>query len=206
MKKVHLIIEIVLLAAVAVLYFMVLGNNKCQKAAAPAAEGDSAAVCQKLPVAYINVDTLLLQYDYSQELNEQLLRKRENSQANYNQKARQLQQEAAEFQRKLENNAFLSEQRARSEQERLLKKEQELQELDQRLSAELATEMQRMNERLHDSIYSYLRAYNKEAGYQLIFSNSNNDNIMVGAPVYDITPQIVEGLNRRYNAKAAKRK
>ena len=29
---------------------------------------------------------------------------------------------------------------------------------------------------------------------------------MVGAPVYDITPEIVEGLNRRYNAKAAKRK
>ncbi len=205
MKKLHLVIEIILLAAVAALYFIVLSNNKGSKAAAPET-GDSTAVCQRMPLAYINVDTLLLQYDYSQELNEQLMRKRENSQANYNQKARQLQQEAAEFQRKLENNAFLSEQRARSEQERLLKKEQELQELDQRLSTELATEMQRMNERLHDSIYSFLKAYNKEAGYQLIFSNSNNDNIMVGAPVYDITPQIVEGLNRRYNAKSAKRK
>ncbi|MBQ9201069.1 MAG: OmpH family outer membrane protein [Bacteroidales bacterium] len=203
MKKIHLTIEIILLAAVAVLYFIVLSNKKCQTASAPAA-GDSTAVCTKLPVAYINVDTLLLQYEYSQELNEQLMRKRENSQANYNQKARQLQQEATEFQRKLENNAFLSEQRARSEQERLLKKEKELQELDQRLSAELATEMQRMNERLHDSIYSYLKAYNRQAGYQLIFSNSNNDNIMVGATAYDITQDIVEGLNRRYNAKTRK--
>ena len=205
MKKTNLVCQIVLALAVIVLYVLFFTKPSCSKAPAIPA-GDSTAACCQLPVAYINIDTLLTDYLYSQDLNEQLLRKRENAQANYNQKARQFEKEAAEFQRKLENNAFLSQQRAQSEQERLIKKQQDLQALDQQLSTELAQEMQRMNEQLQDSIYNYLGIYNKEKAYHLIFSNTGKDNIMIGAEAYDITAEIVEGLNNRYQAPAKKKK
>ena len=204
MKKINIILEIVLLVAVAALYII---HFTCQPESEDCTQScpTEAAAEVNLPIAYINVDSLLLQYQYSIDLNDQLLRKRENSQANYNQKARQFEDEAAEFQRKLENNAFLSEQRARSEQERLIKKQQELQELDQRLSNELATEMQNMNMRLQDSIYNYLHEYNKVKNYHLIISNSANDNILIGAPAYNITDEVLEALNARYAAKPAKK-
>ncbi len=202
MKKSNLILNIILIVAVATLYVLYFSFH-------PKAETEKA-VCttenagnSQLPIAFINVDSLLMQYEYSIDLNDQLMRKRENSQASYNQKARQFEQEAAEFQRKLENNAFLSEQRARSEQERLLKKQQDLQELDQRLSNELAVEMQNMNMRLQDSIYNYLNEYNKVKNYHLIISNTNNDNILIGAPAYDITQEVLDALNARYNAKSS---
>lgn len=204
MKKINIILEIVLLVALAALYII---HFSCQPKSEDCTQScpTEAAAEVNLPIAYINVDSLLLQYQYSIDLNDQLLRKRENSQANYNQKARQFEEEAAEFQRKLENNAFLSEQRARSEQERLIKKQQELQELDQRLSNELATEMQNMNMRLQDSIYNYLHEYNKVKNYHLIISNSANDNILIGAPAYNITDEVLEALNARYAAKPAKK-
>lgn len=203
MKKTNLIINILLIVAVAALYIMhFCCQSSCKEEVATCPE---QAAVEHLPIAYINVDSLLLQYEYSIDLNDQLMRKRENSQASYNQKARQFEQEVADFQRKLENNAFLSEQRARSEQERLLKKEQDLQALDQRLSNELATEMQQMNMRLHDSIYNYLNEYNAVKQYHLIISNNANDNILVGAPAYNITQEVLDALNARYNNKTSKK-
>ena len=197
-KSTNILLFAVLFAAVIVLYIVTFSCKKsaCNQAAPAACHLEAV---ETLPIAYINVDSLLLNYELSQELNEQLLRKRENSQANFNQKARQFEQEAAEFQRKLENNAFLSQQRAQSEQQRLAQKQQDLQALDQRLSTELANEMQEMNVRLRDSIYNYIGIYNQTKGYQLIFSNQGNDNIMVGQPAYDITEDILNGLNSRYN-------
>lgn len=195
MKKTNIVLGI-LAVAVIILYLLQFAKPKAEPASLSA--NDSTACCQKLNIAYIDVDSLLLSYDYSKELNEQLLRKRENSQANYNQKARQLESELSEFQRKYENNAFLSQERLQSEQQRLIQKQQDLQALDQRLSNELAEEMQKMNDCLRDSIYSYLGVYNKEAGYDLIFSNSGNDNIMIGNAAYNITAEILEGLNARY--------
>lgn len=162
MKKINLISQLILAIALVVLYVLYFTkDSKCSNAASLSLH-DSGQVEVKLPIAYINLDSLLLDYNYSQDLNEQLLRKRENSQASYNQKARQFEQEAAEFQRKYENNAFLSQQRLQSEQQRLLQKQQELQELDERLSQELAAEMQKMNEQLRDTIYAYLKIYNKD--------------------------------------------
>ncbi len=201
MKKINLIVEIVLAAALVALYAIVLTSkdSKTENEAVP------VEVPAQLPIAYINVDTLLSDYSLSLELNEQLLRKRENLQANFNQKARQLEKEVADFQYKLENNVFSSAERAQNEQNRLVKKQQDLQNLDQKLSNELQAEMARMNERLTDSIYSYLSDYNKLKGYQLILSNTANDNILIGAPAYNITQEVLEGLNDRYNQPAAKK-
>lgn len=199
MKQINLISNLVLAIAIVVL-FVLFFNKAGNNSAATIHNGvDSGKVETTLPLAYVNLDSLLLDYNYSKDLNEQLLRKRENSQASYNQKARQFEQEAAEFQRKYENNAFLSQQRLQSEQQRLMQKQQELQKLDDRLSQELATEMQHMNEQLRDTMYSFLQVYNKDKKYHLIFSNTMSDNIMISSDMYNITAEVVKHLNARYS-------
>lgn len=193
-------------AAVATVVFSSCNNKSATAAAEQAQPSDNQEQCCKLlPIAYINVDTLLLNYELAEELREQLMRKQENSQANLNQKARQLESEAAEFQRKYENNAFLSQERAQSEYQRIGQKQQNLQDLQRQLETEFANEMQSMNERLRDSIYSYLEYYNQIKKYEMIFSNQGNDNIMLANPAYDITAEILEGLNQRYNPSSAKK-
>jgi outer membrane protein len=204
MKRINLISNLILAIAIIVLYVLFL-NKDCKSSSSDFVNlNDSGRVETQLPVAYINLDSLLLDYNYSKDLNEQLLRKRENSQASYNQKARQFEQEAAEFQRKYENNAFLTQQRLQSEQQRLMQKQQELQQLDEKLSQELANEMQKMNEQLRDTIYSYLKEFNKERNYHLIFSNTMNDNILISCDVYDVTKDVVQALNARYAGSKSK--
>lgn len=204
MKQINLISNLILAIALIVLYVLFFNKDTKTSGSAVLPQSDSGKVEVKLPIAYINLDSLLLDYDYSKDLNEQLLRKRENSQASYNQKARQFEQEAAEFQRKYENNAFLTQQRLQSEQQRLVQKQQELQDLDERLSQELSVEMQKMNEQLRDTIYSYLKVYNKDQKYHLIFSNTMSDNIMISSDMYNITREIVKALNARYAAHGSK--
>ncbi|MCX6307331.1 MAG: OmpH family outer membrane protein [Bacteroidia bacterium] len=55
-----------------------------------------------------------------------------------------------------------------------------------------------MNEQLRDSIYKFLQEYNKDKKYQMILSNTMNDNIMVADNAYNITNEVVEMLNSKY--------
>lgn len=162
---------------------------------------DSTAMFVRLPIAYVNIDTLLQDYNYSKDLNETLMRKRENAQATLTQKARQLETEMAEFQRKYENNAFLSEQSFKNQQQRLAKKQEDLQKLENNLTQQLLEEQQAMNKVLRDTVYSFLARYNADKKYQLILSNTMNDNIMMSEPAYNITGEVVKALNKTYTSK-----
>ena len=199
MNKLHLSIELVLAAAVVALFVIVFkGRSKApedpQMVAAPVVEG-------AMPIAYLNVDSLLLQYTFAQEVTEKLLRKQEDARLKLNTKARTLQKEMEDFQRKLENNAFLSRERAESEQQRLLRKQQELEDLDAKLTQEIMTENQKFNLQLADTLMAFLKDFNADGRYQVILSNNAKDNVLMAAEGYDITPAVVSGLNRRYTKK-----
>lgn len=111
-----------------------------------------------------------------------------------------MQTEVQEFYRKMENNAFLTRERAQQEQERLMKKEQELKDLDAKLSQDLLVERQKLNEQLRDTVVSKLKVYNKDKGYQVIFSNTAEDNILLAGDAYDITNELIDLLNKSYSS------
>ncbi len=152
-------------------------------------------------VAYINTDSLLLKYTYAKALSEKIMGKQEASRADFNEKAKVFQQDAVEFQRKVQNNGFLSLDRAEKEQQRLAKAERDLQELNQRLSNELMLEQETINRQLRDTLVNYLEEYSKANPYKIILSNTMGDNVLYSAPGVDITNQIVEALNARYEAE-----
>lgn len=151
-----------------------------------------------LPVAYVNVDSLLMNYNFAKDLNEALMRTEESSRASLTQKERQLNAAAQEFQRKLQNNAFLSQERAEQEQQRILKMQQEYQQMAERLSQEFALEQQKLNMELSDTVKVRLVEFNKDKGYQIIYSNTGSDNILFADDKYDITKEVTEFLNKKY--------
>ena len=166
-----------------------------------AANSKNTVNTDKLPIAYINVDSLLLHYQFAKDANESLIRKQEDSRLKINSMARNLQVEMGDFQRKLENNAFLSRDRAQQEQTRLQKKQQELQEMDGNLSKQLVQVQQKMSEQLRDTINKFLKEYNKDGKYTIVFSNTSNDNILYADPKYDITAEVTKLLNQRFAAR-----
>lgn len=171
------------------------------------AETTSATTCNmkveegfRLPIAVINVDSLLQSYDLNLEESDRLMRKGEDMRLDLNQRANSLQNEMIDFQKKLENQAFLSRERAEAEQRRLVKKEQDLNVLAQEKEQELMLEQQQLSVRLLDSVNSVVRTLNADGKYHLVITTSAlNNNVLFAAPEYDITAEAIELLNERYN-------
>ena len=112
------------------------------------------------------------------------------------------QQDVLNFQKKVEAGAFLSRERAESEQSRLQKKEQQLaakqqdlENLRQQLSADFMNQQAALTQQLQDSVQAYLRELNADGHYHLILNDAVLMNKVAG---YDITDEVVEGLNARY--------
>ena len=159
-------------------------------------------VCDTTPalkIAYVDIDTLLTNYKLWIQLNEEMIRKEENIRTTLNEKAKDLQADFEEFERKLNNNGFATRERAESEQNRILKKRQDLEQLQERLSNELAIESNKNNVLFRDSINAFINAYNKVKGYNVILSRIG-DNILYIDSDMNITQEIIDGLNARYEA------
>ncbi|MDH6308272.1 outer membrane protein [Dysgonomonas sp. PFB1-18] len=164
-------------------------------------QGDSAKV---LPIAYINLDSLLTHYTLYKDANDALMKKSNSANATLAAKQRQFETEVADFQKKIQNNAFLSEDRARQEQTRLQKMESELHALAQRLQEDYMKEQVKLNNQIADSVRLNLKEYNKTANYEMIFTNTGMDNILLAKDAYDITDKIAALLNSRYKPEPAK--
>ncbi len=198
MKNLSLILNGILLIAVIILFVLVLGKSNNGSIPAVVKKGDSLAI-QKMPIAYINIDSLLLNYTFAKNANEALISKQESSRATLNSRARQLQTEMDEFNRKLENQAFLSRERAEDAQRNIMQKQQDLQKMEANLSQQLMEQQQKMSEQLRDTINAFLKVYNKDGKYQMIISNTSNDNILYAGEGYDITADVIKELNARHN-------
>ena len=167
-------------------------------AAAPVAYNGEA-----LRIAYVDIDTLLMNSTLWMELNEELIRKEESVRATLNEKAKTLQTEFEEFERKLNNNAFATRERAEAEQNRILKKREELEQTTERLTSELAIENNKNSVLFRDSINAYIQDYNKTHQYNVILSRIG-DNILYIDNAMNITQEIIDGLNARH-AKSKKK-
>ncbi len=202
MKKTGIILKGVFLLAIGLMFAQC--GNKESKEADKATATSEAQGSSNMKIAYVEIDSLLTKYNFWNDLNEMMIQKEENIRTTLNERAKSLDADAKEFQRKLENNGFATRERAEQEQMRLYKKQQELQALQQKLGDELAAENQKNSLQLRDSINSFLKIYNKDKGYDLIISNSGFDNLLYANPAYNITKEIIEGLNARYTPSAKK--
>jgi len=150
---------------------------------------------QGLKIAYVDVDSLLSAYLFYQDLAEQMLKKEENSRLLLTEEAEKLQKDVEDFNRKLQNNVYSSQERVNQEQNRLLKKQQEFEELEAKLSNELMIESNKNAEKVSQAVNAFLKEYNKEKGFNLILSKAT---IMLADESMDITAEVIAGLNEGY--------
>ena len=200
MKSIKTIASLLCAAVVALTF------TQCKNATqAPAVNQVACDNAPALKIAYVDIDTLLTSYNLWIELNEEMIRKEENIRATLNEKAKNLQSDYEDFERKLNNNAFVTRERAEAEQTRILKKREELELLQERLTNELAIENNKNSLLFRDSINAFIRDYNKEHGYNIILSRIG-DNILYIDYTMNITQDIIDGLNARHAKYGSKKK
>ena len=195
MKKLPLILNIVLLIAVAVLFVLHFWQPKEQIAdkQTNTISFDSTA----LPIAFIELDSILVNYEMFIDLQDELVKKQEKSETELQSKSRAWERGAADYQDKM-SKGLITRSQAQEVEAQLYQEQQELIQLRDQMSMELAEEKQVTDRQVMYSIIEYLEEYNSNRKYQYIFSKAFGGNVLVAEPALDITNEVLAGLNARY--------
>jgi outer membrane protein len=193
MKNLSLILNIVLLIAVGVLYFLHFSGPK-----AGTDVTGSSSTSADLKIAYINSDSVLKHYEYLDVNRKTLEDKTKKLEQEFRNRAQGLQNEIANYQRSV-NNLTLSQ--AKALEEDLGKKQQNLQLYQQSLGQQLQEDEAKLNKELYDRITSFLKKYGSEKGLQVVLKFDPTSDVLYGGESLDITADVVKGLNEAYQVE-----
>lgn len=186
-----------LLAIVAMTAVMNSCDNSTPKMDGPVV-ADSAQA-GGIRIAYIEIDSLTAQYEFAKETSLELEKKGTNARNTIQSKSQQLERNVANFQQKLQNNGFTSREQAENAQASLQREQNNLMQLQQRLETELANEQAKFLQAFQDSLDHFLADYNADKKYDLIV---NKAAVLLADKKYDITEEVINGMNRRYKKGA----
>lgn len=166
--------------------------------AAPAAATDKAATAA-VNIRYIDADSIAAHYNLAKDFKEAQLRqinKIDNAQRT---RTSELQKLGNQIQQKINNNGYLSQESFQSDQETFNKKQAEAQNYLASLQREAEQEMIQQQIQLTDSIEAFIKDYNRKKGYDAILYKAAG---VYFNPALDITNEVIDGLNKRYNKVA----
>lgn len=203
MKNLSLILNAILILAVAALFYLHFSSGKTSgpnssKTPMAAFEGTGNGI------VYVNIDTLLSNYAYFQDLQDEFADKQAELEAELNNRGRQYEAGALDYQNKVQKGLVTRREAADMEQQLMAAQQQLLQYRDE-LTMQLSEEEQVSNRKLINRIMEYLVEYNKEYNYQFIFSNSFGDNVLFANHQLDITKDVLTGLNEQYAKEKARK-
>lgn len=198
MKNISLALNAVLLVAVIVLYVLFFKQKttastapiaKVPVATAPAGAGNG------IRIAYFNMDSLEKHYNYIKDTRSQLKSQEqgisnelENLKKNYMTRVNALQQKAQS----------MSQQEGEAAQSEINQMQMAYQQREAQLTQELQDKQFKSMQDVSKKIEDFLKTYNQEKAYAFIFSHQPGDFIYYTDSIYNITNDIVEGLNSSY--------
>ena len=191
------------LAIVALAAMAMTACDKSKNNADDNAPATKQLAATETKIAFVEVDSVMSQYKFCKDYSLVLQKKGQNIQNTLASKQQQLVAAAANFQQKIQQNAYTREQ-AQAIQAQLQKQNNDLQALNQRLSSEFQTETDKYNNALRDSIQHFLAQYNKDKKFSLILSKAG-DNILYADKAHDITNEVIAGLNKAYKPAPAEK-
>ncbi len=194
-----------LLAALAAGLFMACNGNKAGNNNAPAntpAAGTNAPAAG-FKIAYVDLDSLEAHFEYFKQKKSELEQKQQGMENQLKAKARALQSEYQDLQRKA---STLTQEQGEAAQRGLMAKQQQLEQEAQNMRADYAQSETKFNEELQKRLDDFLKSYNSDKRYAYIFSfRTGQSNILYADPAYDVTADVIKGMNDKgAEAPAAK--
>jgi len=201
-KKNLPIFSIVLAVGLAVLYFLHFTDSKETIVKNDVVKPEPIVMpsVQSGSIAFVNSEVLLQGYDLVTKLSNKLDKQRQKKDGDFSQRQGEYEQEAAYFQQQVQAQT-ISEQSAQEIYQQLMVKQEELYALQQQYTNELGQLEFEMNVTLLDSVRNYLQRMNAKSKFDYILNLDATGNIFVAKDTFDITSQVIEGLNVEYQLK-----
>ncbi|EKD31056.1 MAG: hypothetical protein ACD_77C00415G0008 [uncultured bacterium] len=194
MKNVSLILTSVLAVAVIVLYVLFF-TSKQGSSISSQSEGTVAPAGS---IVYIQIDSLMNQYDMFNDLKSELESKAQVIQDELSKKGRAFERDYKDWEEKIQKG-LVTRAQAETQQQQLAMRQQELQNLSQQKQLEMAEEERVLVNKVMDALHSYLKEYNQEKNFSVIINSSATMNTVLQADSsLNITTDVVAGLNDRY--------
>jgi outer membrane protein len=195
MKSISTILSIVALVSVAVLFYLHFNHvEKLKKTTVPADKKPAGS----FKVAYFDIDSLQEHYAYYKDVLSEIKKKETSMNTELNDMTAKYQKKIREWQEKGNAMSPSEGEAAQREYGMMQQRYQEKKsELEQALQKQQVDGMQE----LRKQVESYLKEYNQSKGYAYILSYEPGFIIYYKDSAYNITRDLIDGLNAQYKVK-----
>ncbi len=148
-------------------------------------------------VAYVDLDTLLLTYNYAIKLQEDLAMEQKKAESTIQNRMKKFEEMYNAYAEKARTGMFLSAASQQAQQNELEKEQQSIENLQTSLSNQLLEKQSSMNQEIYDTVVSFVGQYCK-GRYKVVLGNMGGVNIVYAQEGMNITNDVVTKLNQRY--------
>ncbi len=195
--KINTLLHLLWAAAVASLLFMHFSRTQ----AGSSASSDLSTSMPDAPkIVFVNADTLLNNYEYMNQKQEEFAKREEKADAELKARGRALEREFAAAQEKVQKGLLAPNQVA-AEEQRLIQKQQALMADQERITKQLLEEGKQLQEELNKAIKDLLADIRREKGYDYILSYGPGTGVLMVNDSLDITQIVLERLNKKEEKK-----
>ncbi len=188
------VLHTVLLALV--IFGFVSCKQKDTQSSPVTAPTNSGAPASKGKIVYVNIDSLMVKYNFYTESKNNLEGQIKNMQKEVEERAMSIQNEYVGYQKKGDNMTPVEMQAA---QKSLGAKEQSLNAYKAKIEESIVKQQQQLDKLLKDKINAYLKQKALDNGYEYILSyTSAGIGMLYGDDKNDITSEVINELNALY--------
>jgi len=196
-KSTHIILYTVLFAAVLFLVFKQFSNSnnvqpKKEKASNKANFINNNSTSR---IAYVNSDTVSKYYNYAIKIQKTLSTKRTEAENQIKSKYFSYESLVKDFEKA---SPIMGDREKMEKAQKIRMLEQEIMQVEQQLSEKVTKEELRLTEEYILKTNEFMQEIGKEIGYDYVMSYRVGGAMLYANTNLDITPQIIELLNQRY--------
>jgi outer membrane protein len=195
MKNISTILSILALVLIGVLFYLHFSNGEKPKKAAVTADKTES---NSFAVAYFDIDSLQEHYEYFKDVSGDIKKKETAMNAELNDLSNKAQRTIRKWQEKGNNITQAEGEQAQREvgllQQQYQQRKGELEQEMQKLQVDRMTELRKQVE-------EFLKEYNKSKKYSYILSYEPGFIIYYKDSAYNITGDLITGLNTQYKDK-----
>jgi len=188
------------MAASAVALIGLLAVTGCKTDAGTA--GNARSVDGK-GIAFVELDSVIANFDMAKDITDQLEEKQKNSEAELTAKSQAFDRDVRDYQNKAQKGLITRATAAEMEQT-LAQQQQSLLALRDEMALNLNEESVVAQRQVLEYINLYLAEFNKDHNFQYILAKQFPGPILYSDTTLDITVDVIAGLNAKYNSEKKK--
>jgi outer membrane protein len=198
MKYLNTILIALLAAAVIVLYVLHFGQGKDEQS--NVSTGLVTEFSGDLPIAYVNIDSILPKMKMFTDLQAEMQSEQQKMEASFANRYKTFEQSVSRYQNDV-SKGLLTRSEMQEKEQQLNNERINLEGLQNDYMAKLQEKNIVSNRKITDYIMEYLKEYNEDKNFKYIFSYSFGSNLLYANEELEITDEVVNGLNMKYESQ-----